>query len=398
MTAERLAFGGDAIAHHEGLAVFVMLAAPGDRVRARVVERKKKYARAVIEEILTPSPLRREPPCPHFGICGGCQLQHLTYEAQLEAKAGFVRDCLTRIGRIDWPHQIEVISASEFGYRGRAQIKIETALSDGKRNLRIGFNNAGSHAVRDIETCPILMPELDEALGRLRSALKDTGGAEKESGLPIILSEVEMAAGDRGVSFEPEVAGLPSGALKRRVGGVDYKFSPATFFQANPLLLERMIVEAVGNSMGKLAIDLYAGAGLFTLQLARLYTRVIGVESDAGAAGFARDNLKENMISNVEFYNRRVENWLKNFIEKRSESETIDLIALDPPRTGAPEAIEHILRLRPAAITYVSCDPSTLARDLRGLLEGDYKLASIRAFDLFPQTYHIEIVAVLNRS
>lgn len=379
VTSERLAYGGDAVARYEGLAVFIPLAVPGERLRVRIVERKKSFARAVIERVLEPSPSGREPPCEYFGDCGGCQLQHLTYEAQLKAKVGFVRDALERIGRIDWPHQIRILHGAEFGYRGRAQIKIDNKAG------RIGFNRAFSNVVCDITSCPILSPELNEALQSLRAAASETDD-----------SQVEMAASESAVSFEPAFAGLPGGALRRTVRGAVYNFSPSTFFQANPALLGELIDEAVGEVSGELAIDLYAGVGLFTLQLARRFNRVIGVDSDREAAKFALENLSANRVTNVEFHANDAEDWLKKSINE-GPGNSPDLILLDPPRSGAPAATPLVAVLKPSRIVYVSCDPTTLARDLRSLVDAGYVLSRIAAIDLFPQTYHIETVAGLER-
>jgi 23S rRNA (uracil1939-C5)-methyltransferase len=378
VTAERLAYGGDAVARYNGLAVFIPLAAPGERLRVQIVERKKNFARAVIERVLKPSPARREPPCRYFGDCGGCQLQHLSYQAQLEAKLGFVRDALERIGHIDWPHEIRIQHAAEFGYRGRAQVKID------KDRRRIGFNRTASNAVCDVASCPILVPELNEALQSLRAA-----GSETE------VAQIEMAAGDEAVSFEPALAALPSGAAKRTVRGVVYSFSASTFFQANPSLLGDLIDEAIGEESGEFAIDLYAGVGLFTIQLARRFKRVIGVESDREAGEFALENLSVNRITNVEFHTGNAEAWLKSSVEKPTRSP--DLLLLDPPRSGAAEAVRLLDALAPLRVTYVSCDPATLARDLRSLIDSGYELSKITAFDLFPQTYHVETVAALER-
>ncbi|MCI0488253.1 MAG: class I SAM-dependent RNA methyltransferase [Blastocatellia bacterium] len=398
VVTERLAFGGDAVAHYEGLTIFIPLAAPEERLRVRIIERKKKFARALVEEILIPSPSRREAPCPYFGDCGGCQLQHIAYPAQIEAKAGFVRDCLSRIGRIEWSEEIEVRSASEFNYRASAQVKLERAESSEGAELRIGFNRPSSRSVCDVKSCLLLVPALDAALGELRSSLNSEGD-EKGEAQAGALSQVDIAAGESGVAVEPEIAGLPKESLKRSVGGATYNFSPSTFFQINPLLLDDLIAEAIKNGAGGTAIDLYAGVGLFTIQLARLYDRVIGVEADARAATFARRNIKANDVANARFYNAHAETWLENFIARRKQGRApaIDLVLLDPPRSGAAQAVEHIIRLKPTKITYVSCDLATFARDLKRLLEGGYTLSSVTAFDLFPQTYHVEIVAHLGR-
>ncbi|HEY3137412.1 MAG TPA: class I SAM-dependent RNA methyltransferase [Blastocatellia bacterium] len=380
VTVERLAYGGDAVARYDGVAVFIPLAAPGDRLRVRIVERKKRFARAVIERVLEPSPVRREPPCEYFGDCGGCQLQHLTYEAQLEAKVGFVRDALERIGRIDWPHRIRILHGEEFGYRGRAQIKID------KENGRIGFNRARSNVVCDIKSCPILLPELNEALRSLRAVADEAD-----------VGQVEMAAGESSVSFEPSFASLPGGALRRTVRDAIYNFSPSTFFQANPGLLGELIDEAVGEASGDLAIDLYAGVGLFTIQLARRFKRVIGVESDREAVSFALKNLSTNNITNVECHATTAETWLASSISAGSHNSP-DLVLLDPPRSGASTAIPLIATLQPSRIVYVSCDPATLARDLRSLIDLGFRIGGLSVIDLFPQTYHVETVSRLERS
>lgn len=384
VTAERLAYGGDAVARHLRLAVFIPFAAPQDRLRVRIIERKKNYARAVIDQILKPSPARRAAPCQYFGECGGCQLQHLTYEAQLESKTGFVRDALQRIARIDWPHEIKIRHSAELGYRGRAQVKI-----DMKAGL-VGFTRGASNALCDIASCPILVPELDEALGSLRGAV--TNATVGEQTLPHRF-QVDMAAGDSGVSFDPAPERLPGGELQRTVNAAVYHFGASTFFQANPSLLDELVGEAVGSESGDVAIDLYAGVGLFTIQLARRFQRVIGIEADRAATKFAEQNITANGLANVEFHNDDVAYWLERFVE--SKVLPPDLIVLDPPRTGAAEALSHIVGAQPSRIVYVSCDPSTLARDLRTLVASGYELTRLTAIDLFPQTYHVETIATL---
>lgn len=387
VTTERLAYGGGAIAHHSGLVILVQFAAPKERLRVRITERRKTFARGVIDRILEPSESRREPPCQYFGSCGGCQLQHLTYEAQLEAKVRFVRDALERIGRIDWPPQIGIHHGAEFGYRARAQIRVDR-ISGG-----IGFNKAGSNTVCDVTSCPILVPALDEALHSLRNVLRY--GENRDHDIPANLSRVEIAAGDSAISFEPALKGLPGGALHQTIHNATYDFGPSTFFQANPGLIGDMIDEAVGAASGDFAIDLYAGVGLFTIQLARRFNRVVGVEANPLAAGFAGDNISSNHAMNVQFHNSVAELWLERFLKNHSRQP--DLIMLNPPRTGAAEVIPQLVALKPFRITYVSCDPATLARDLRPLLDSGYELLRVTAIDLFPQTYHVETVAALQR-
>ena len=384
VTAGSLAYGGDAVARYDGLALFIPLAAPGDRLRVRVSERKKNFARAEIEEIIEPSPQRRQPPCRYFGHCGGCQLQHISYESQLAAKVGFVRDALERIGRFDWPHEIQIHHSSELAYRSRAQLKID------HKSKRIGFSRRGSNTICDIESCPILAPELDSALNALRVAARTVWeSGQRLSEFP----QIGIAAGDSTVSFEPSLADLPGGDLQQTVGQATYSFSPSSFFQSNRPMLEVLVDEALSDSTGGFAIDLFAGVGLFTIQLARCFTRVIGIEADRRTATYALENISANNLTNVEFVTTSVEQWLKRPPEEMGD--TPDLILLDPPRTGAAEAIGSIAALRPMRITYVSCDPTTLARDLRTLVESGYELLRVAAIDLFPQTYHVETVAHL---
>jgi 23S rRNA (uracil1939-C5)-methyltransferase len=388
VTTGQLAYGGDAVARHRGLAVFVQFAAPGERLRVRIIEVKKNFARAVIEEVLTQSPSRRDAPCRYFGQCGGCQLQHISYEAQLEAKIGFVRDALERVGRIDWPHEIEIKHAAEFGYRARAQVKVER--TDDSQSS-IGFARAGSRSVCDVESCAILLPQLDAALGAFRKSAADPD--QPLAGR--IRTEVNIAAGDSAISFEPQVVGLPGGVLTRTVAGFAFRFSPATFFQVNALMLETLVSKAVGDESGSLAIDLFAGVGLFTLPLASRYAQVIGVEADRRSVAFARENIAASTLENVDVRQAGAASWLEKFAAIRAPAP--DLILLDPPRTGAADSIPHLTALKPARITYVSCDPATLARDLRKLLDSGYELRSVVALDLFPQTYHVETVASLAR-
>ena len=387
IATERLAYGGDAIARHEGLAIFVPFAAPDERLRVRVTQRKKNFARAVIDSVLEPSNSRREPPCQYFGSCGGCQLQHLTYPAQLNAKVGFVRDALERIGGLKEYPEIQIRHADEFKYRGRAQIKIDHL------NGRVGFNRASTIEVCDIKACPILVPELDEALRTVRMKV---GDALKKRDQSSPRSQIEIAAGDSGISFEPALKELAHSPLQRTVRGAIYRFGAATFFQANPGLLEDLIEAAVGVESGDLAIDLYAGVGLFSIQLARRFGRVIGVEADKTSVEFGRENVTANGLTNIEFHQSAVDSWLKRAIE--TSRMRADLVVLDPPRGGASEALHGIIELEPSRITYVSCDPTTLARDLRVLTGSGYDVAGVTAIDLFPQTYHVETIAKLVRA
>lgn len=386
---EKLVFGGEGLARVEGRAVFVPFTAPGDLVRARVVDRKKSFLRAEVVEILEPGPGRREAPCPYFGPCGGCQLQHVDYATQLDAKAGFVREAISRIGRLEPPADLPVHAAPdrEFGYRIRATAHLERT----REGAAFGYFGARSHRVVDVASCPLLVPELDEAWQRARA---------ERAGL-LRIRDLELAAGDRGAAAEPPVAAVGGATLEARVGDLRYAFAPSAFFQGNrPLLGELVRVAAGAAGRGALAVDLYAGVGLFSIPLSRAFDRVVAVEAHAQSAAFARSNAGANGARNVEVCAEPVEAWLGRGSLGRGPLErgAADVVLLDPPRAGAGEATaRRIAELEPRRVVYVSCDPSTLARDLRVLVDAGYRLESADVFDLFPQTYHVETVAVLDR-
>jgi 23S rRNA (uracil1939-C5)-methyltransferase len=397
---ERLLPGGVGLAHADGLTLFVSLTAPGDVVRVRLDRVQGKVGFASIVEIVKPSPLRVEPPCPYFGLCGGCDFQQLTYEAQLNAKVEIIRDCLHRIGKIDNALDIQIHpSKNEWHYRARAMWQVDSLRS------RLGYFVRGSNEVCDVEYCAVLVPELQETLERARGQVL----SENE----IRLRDIEAVAGDEGVStisLPPDTALFPGKEISRVIGGETYHFSAAAFFQINHELLEPLIAEAMRDTMDVgtrvergAAIDLYCGVGLFTLPLARRFARVVGVEANERATGFARRNLEfargntPTVFSDVEIVTARVGDWLSRHARSFGP---VDFLLLDPPRTGCENRdIAGIIALRPANICYVSCDPATLARDLKKFIgegEGGYSLDSVVAFDMFPQTHHVETVVRLS--
>jgi 23S rRNA (uracil1939-C5)-methyltransferase len=262
---------------------------------------------------------------------------------------------------------------------------------------RLGYFVRGSNEVSDVEYCAVLVPELQQTLERARNEIS------VESDPP--LKDIEAVAGDEGVStvsHPPDTARFPGKEVSRVIGGETYQFSAAAFFQINHELLEPLIDEALRDvpldiekdGKGGTAIDLYCGVGLFTLPLARRFARVVGVEASERATKFAGRNLEFANLSNAQVVTARVGDWLKQ--HSRSFG-PVDFLLLDPPRTGCENRdIAGILALRPARISYVSCDPATLARDLKKLIIAGYSLDSIVAFDMFPQTHHVETVARLS--
>ena len=406
---ERILPGGVGLAHAEGMTVFVYLAAPGDLVRVEVERTRGKVAFASIQEIIKPSPVRVEPPCPYFGRCGGCDFQQLGYETQLQTKVEIIRDCLHRLGGFDPVPDFEIHpSPKEWHYRARANWQVDRTTNE------LGYFERGSNRVCDVEFCAVLVPELQAELQRVRGQL-DTGSrasrpphASKESleselesfANPVqpasinLGKNIEAVAGDEGVSVAFDAGKSETTVVSRRIAGETYHFSAAGFFQINHELLEPIIEAAIGDAAGGLAVDLYCGVGLFTLPLARRFKKVVGIEANRIATSFARQNLKSADLTNAFVETARVGEWLQ---VNSASLGPVDFLLLDPPRTGAENKDIHgILQLRPSQISYVSCDPATLARDLKKLIAAGYKLDSIKALDMFPQTHHVETVVRLS--
>jgi 23S rRNA (uracil1939-C5)-methyltransferase len=375
---ERILPGGMGLAHAGGKTIFVSLAAPGDRVRVRIEREQGNVLFASIVEILTPSPVRVEPPCPYFGRCGGCDFQQLTYEAQLAAKAEIIRDCLHRIARLEKVPDIVVTpSPDNWRYRVRATWQID------KEQRTIGYYERGSRRVCDVVDCAVLRPELQKKLEEVR--------ATEWNFFPHDLKHLDAVAGENGVSLAPAFAEFYTNELSLTIRDEVYHYNAESFFQINPSLLASLIEAALGDVTGAGALDLYCGVGLFTLPLARQFQNVIGVEANAPAARFARRNLQRAGLTNARVITATVTDWFRS-----ATPGPVDLVLLDPPRAGAESAvIRGILKLQPVQISYVSCNPATLARDLKKLIAGGYVVNSIAAFDLFPQTHHVETVVRL---
>jgi 23S rRNA (uracil1939-C5)-methyltransferase len=375
---ERILPGGMGLAHAGGKTVFVSLAAPGDRLRVRVEREHGNVLFASIEEIITPSPLRIEPPCPYFGRCGGCDFQQLTYETQLAAKAEMIRDCLHRIARLEnIPDFVVTPSPDNWRYRMRATWQID------REQRTIGYYERGSRRVCDVVDCAVLRPALQEKLEEVRATPWEQ--------IPQDLKHLDVVQGENGVSFAPAFHGFETNELSLTVRGEVYQFNAETFFQINPSLLGPLIDFALADAAGESVLDLYCGVGLFTLPLARRFKSVVAVEANPAAARFARRNLQHAGLVNARVITATVTDWFRS-----ARVGPVDFVLLDPPRAGAESTvIKRILDSRPAAISYVSCDPATLARDLKKLIAGGYSIDSIAAFDLFPQTHHVETVVHL---
>ena len=395
---EKIVPNGFGLAFAKNLTIFVSLAAAGDKLRVKIREKKGKIAFAEIVEILEPSSDRSEPRCVYFGGCGGCDFQQMSYAAQLEAKAGIIRDCLTRIGKIEYEGEIPIIGSKPYGYRSRAAWHADT------RRKRIGYFKRNSHEIIDVETCPILTPELQKALTGLRENIDWTSFWSE-------IVEVEAANSGEQISIYSNEINEPTREISFTAFGERYFYDADSFFQGNQFLIEPLIDAATKDAKGETALDLYCGAGLFTLPLARKFQNVVGVEGNEKAVEFAKKNLENAGIANAEIYTENVDEWLsanssefhlqmaetsKDGTQNAGTRNRVDFVLLDPPRAGTQKStIENLLKIKPREISYVSCEPSLLSRDLRVLCESEYRIESITALDLFPQTHHVETVVRL---
>lgn len=381
---QRLASDGSGVAHaDDGRIAFIPGTAPGDRVLVRVVEARRNLLRADLLAVLQPGPERVQPECPAFGRCGGCSWQHIDYPAQVTAKAEILDNALRRIGGLDLPRPVQVMpSPQPYEYRGRARILVH--------RHRTGYRRAASEDHAAVDDCPILTP-------RLRTALRQLDATRPANG------EWELALGEadalhpEGVRITHLDAPDPGGeALALRAGDHRIQIASGGFAQANPLLLDALI-GAVANAVGsgEQLLELYAGAGFFTLSLARGFQHVLAVEADARATANLKSAAAAAGIDNIEARVADVERFL---LDDASGHTLPRVVFMDPPRTGLGSAVtSRLCSQGPERLVYLSCDPATFARDLGRLTAGGWQLESVAGFDLFPQTPHIEALAVMAR-
>lgn len=379
---EEIAYQGAAIGREDGRVVFAEYGIPGEEVVVAIERERRDYSLGRVIEVHGASPERIEPPCPYFGVCGGCQWQHIRYEHQLVLKQRVVSQQLQRIGKFENPPvSATVPSPQQFGYRNHARFSV-----DGQGNL--GFISRPGHGYRflRIDECRIMHPKINEILSRLQ----DRAHVKHQL-------MVRYGVNTGSLLVHPNVSQLeqtiPSGQpyFEEAVLGYRFRIAASSFFQTNTGVAERLIelvLERVAPTGREIVVDAYAGVGTFAAFLAPRVARVIGIEESPSAVNDARVNL--DRFENVEYLMAKVEQVLGRLAVRP------DVVILDPPRVGcAPEAITGVLMLRPPKIIYVSCDPATLARDLRKLCDGGYRLINVTPLDMFPQTYHIESVATL---
>jgi tRNA/tmRNA/rRNA uracil-C5-methylase (TrmA/RlmC/RlmD family) len=361
-----IAFGGEGVARLDGFVVFVPFVIVGEEVEVEIAEAKKNFARGKLIRVITPSPERVTPRCRHFGACGGCQYQHIAYEAQLRIKHKQVADLLERIGGFPAAVVAPVVPCpAPYGYRNR--IMIRSQWNKPEQRLNLGFIRHDCGLVEDILECAIAEPALNEQIARVRANPPPKGG------IKVVL----------------------------RVAPADWVVPPDSFFQNNFHLLPALVAtvrDAVRDAGTRHLVDAYCGVGFFAIELAGAVASFAGVEYDAQAVKAARQNAARRNLGNGEFLQGRTEELLPQLLAKFSADATTVLV--DPPRTGCQPAAIRLLRDSGAAqILYVSCHPATLARDLKLLCEGGrYRLARLTPLDMFPQTQHVECVADLRRA
>lgn len=405
LTIERPAYGGISISRYQGKIVLVNGSfLPGESVEADIEKEKKDYISASVLKLLTSSPDRINPECEYFGNCGGCHLQHIPYDLQVTLKESVLSDCLKRIGKIDTELSGPLISDSPWNYRLRAQFKIS--------GNNIGLYRGKTREVVNIASCPLMTQEINRFYQRARDIIR----------LHRTIRELQIVSGDSTVALvklsavqgtAPDLEQLAvqfieagfSGLImenenRERFGygrtyatldlsGLKYSVSPSSFFQSN-WKLNVQLIDHIKNVLAPLSgreiLDLYAGSGNFSLPLAEA-DRVVAIEENKPSIEIGNRSIDINGIENISFIRSSAENYITE--------DQFDIVITDPPRSGLKDkVINNLLSMMPARIVYVSCNPTTLARDLKKLVE-KYDIESVRLVDLFPQTYHIESLVFL---
>lgn len=428
-----LGHSGEGVGHLDGYAVFVDGALPGERVEVRLIERKKRYGRAQLIKVHKASKERSEPPCSVFGKCGGCQLMHLSYEKQLEVKTRRVIDALTRIGQIADPPVAACIGSDlSLAYRNKIQIPVR----EGAHGAALGLYARASHHLVEVESCHIHCSLGEEVYqkaqdcikkasiaaydpitetGELRHLLIKTAMRSQEVLVILITNQTPSPAlfslARALMASHPAVKGVVhnlqsgrgnvilgsvytvlegQGTIQEKLFDMTFSISPASFFQINPGQAERLYSRAIEYAdlgEGATVVDAYCGVGTLSLCFARSAKQVIGIECIQEAVEDARANALANHIHNAVFTCAHAEDFMRTLVD-------VDVVLLNPPRKGCERLVlSEVERLQPKTVIYISCDPTTLARDSAHLITGGYTLDAVQPYDMFPQTAHVECVA-----
>lgn len=434
---EKLIYGGDGLARlpaglsgnkacGRGKAVFLPFVLAGEKIEAALTEEKSGFARAQASAILEPSPHRIQPPCPHFSRCGGCHYQHASYEHQLEIKKEILRENLRRIAKLDLQCEIQVHPSPPWNYRNRSRLQVRT-----QPEFAAGYFKFASHQLLPVEECPISSPLINRGIaalwqaGRAGKAVEGVREVEFFSNaddtkilleflcapearraavrawaeelcatMPEIVGVVAFREPQKGV-HEPLVA-VGAQELTHRNKALAYRVSAAAFFQTNRFLADELVNIVTAGRSGDLALDLYAGVGLFSTALACNFRHIVSVESSQTASS----DLQYNLPVNGKAVRTTTEQYLTEYTHRVGALplQTPDLVVVDPPRSGLGDSVARALAsLSAPRLTYVSCDPATLARDLVPLQVAGYRVEQVHMVDLFPQTYHLESVVQLVR-
>ncbi len=439
LNIEKLIYGGDGLARlppdsrGRGKAVFVPFVLTGEKIEATLTEEKPGFARAEATAIIEPSPHRTPPPCPHFGRCGGCHYQHTSYEQQLEIKKEILRENLRRIAKLELQNEIQVHPSPSWNYRNRSRFQVRT-----RPDFAAGYFKFSSHELLPVEECPISSPLINRALAALwqagragkavegvreiefftngedsqilveflcapeaRRAAVRAWAEELSASMPEIVGVAAFREPQKGVQ-EPLVA-VGASELTYKTRTAAYRVSAGAFFQTNRFLIDELVNIVTSARSGELALDLYAGVGLFSTALAGSIRHVVSVESSQTAV---RD-LKYNLPLNAEVFHTTTDQYLTQCGDNgRAGNGAVlpqllhrpDLVVVDPPRGGMGDRVARLLTdVAAPRVTYVSCDPATLSRDLLPLLAAGYRVEEVHLVDLFPQTYHLETVLHLAR-
>lgn len=409
MTVEKLVQGGRGFARTPNGVLFIEGALPGEVVLCRPVRGKsrKGYSEAETVEVVTPSSLRAQPICPYYGICGGCDLQHLSAEAQPGMKRTILLENLRRIGGLSDAGEVSITAGVAEQYRVRARFQLADTETDTESNpkphrggntdrkqLKAGFFQRGSHNVVPIQRCPLLIPELNALLEEPALLERAAGISQKDS----------LSKQQKGVFAAANAACYALGKEEITLQVLDKNFltQPRLFFQSNPALFGILVKDFLDGLQGDHAADLYSGVGTLAAFLADNFTRITAVEQNPGC----RHYTEQNLPAHANVFSKSVEEWVST-----AEKQPVDLLTVDPPRTGlSPETVTAILKMRPAKILYISCDSATFSRDLKiltgiGISSGTdvgksrtrYEIQRIGAYDLYPHTSHLETAALLVR-
>jgi 23S rRNA (uracil1939-C5)-methyltransferase len=412
---ERLAYGGSGVARKDGKVYFVKGGLPHDVVDIKVIKEKGNFAEAVIEALVEPSAERVEAPCPVFNTCGGCQLQNLGYAAQLREKENILAETVRRIGGIG-DVRPEPIFPSPSGYGYRRRVLLSAWYSGG--GWRVGYYRGLSRTKVKIDSCPVADEVINKAIARLSDVLSSIGDPRyplykiylSSNGTkacitlvprpgkgPASLGSLARHLRRHGDTENVSVAGGDEKEIELSVCGLRLLTAPSVFTQSNAPVNEALVgtlIEWAELKGTETIVDLYAGAGNFSIPLAKSSKKVVSVEINKKSVELAKKSVGINGVNNIVFYNVPCEEYLR---DAGTAAQAADIVVLDPPREGAKEAVAGIVRLSPGRIIYASCDPATLARDSKMFADSGYVLRKLKPFDMFPQTYHIESLSLLVR-